>query len=101
MANAAKLLGALLLGAAAGATLGVLFAPDKGSNTRKKISKKSDELIDQLSEKIDEGKATLADLRKKAMDAADDLKSKVTDTVEEEVEAHTKRARATANSHSN
>jgi len=100
MANASKLLGALLIGAAAGATLGILFAPDKGSNTRKKISKKTDDLIDQLSDKIEEGKAALSDLRKKAMDTADDLKTKVTGAVEEEVEAQTKRARSTANSHS-
>ena len=46
-----KLVTGILVGAAAGAILGVLFAPDKGTETRKKISKKSSDLTDTLKSK--------------------------------------------------
>lgn len=52
--SAGKVLLGVLAGIAVGATLGILFAPDKGSTTRKNISKKSDEYADQLSEKFNE-----------------------------------------------
>ena len=44
-----KLLAGILLGAAAGAVLGILFAPDKGKETRKKLKNKGQELGDKLS----------------------------------------------------
>ena len=43
----------VLAGMAAGAALGVLFAPYKGSKTRRKITKKGRDLADSLEELSD------------------------------------------------
>ncbi|MCK9402234.1 MAG: YtxH domain-containing protein [Chitinophagaceae bacterium] len=51
--NTGKVIGALLLGAAAGSILGILFAPDKGSKTRKKILDKGDDLTEAMKDKLD------------------------------------------------
>ena len=53
----------LLAGLAAGTVLGILFAPEKGSDTRKKIASK--------------GKDSLEDLKAKYNDAIDLLSSKL------------------------
>jgi gas vesicle protein len=50
----AKLIGALLVGAAIGGALGILFAPEKGSVTRKKIAGKTDDLAQELKNKVRE-----------------------------------------------
>jgi len=50
--NTAKILLGVLVGVAGGALLGVLFAPDKGFETRKKIAKKGKDYTDGLTEKL-------------------------------------------------
>jgi gas vesicle protein len=52
--SSGKLLLGVLAGVAAGAVLGILFAPDKGTVTRKKISSKGEEYADALKDKFDE-----------------------------------------------
>ena len=52
--NSGKIIGALLVGAAIGGILGVLFAPDKGSETRKKIAGQTDGLSQTLNDKFNE-----------------------------------------------
>ncbi len=65
-----KIIGALLLGAAVGGALGILMAPDKGSETRKKILAKSDDLTDALKDKfqlfLDEVKREMETVKNKA-----------------------------------
>jgi gas vesicle protein len=52
--SSGKILLGVLAGVAAGALLGVLFAPDKGWNTRKRISKKANDYADALTDKFNE-----------------------------------------------
>lgn len=52
--SAGKIVSAVLAGVAVGAALGVLFAPDKGSETRGRISRKSKEYVDELGNKANE-----------------------------------------------
>ncbi|MEI6061773.1 MAG: YtxH domain-containing protein [Bacteroidota bacterium] len=49
-----KVLIGVMAGVAAGATLGVLYAPDKGSTTRKRFSRKGYNYTDELEEKFNE-----------------------------------------------
>ena len=46
-----KVLSAFAIGAAIGSVLGILFAPDKGSETRKKIAAKGGDISDAVKKK--------------------------------------------------
>lgn len=75
MKNSFKILAVFAAGAAAGAILGILFAPDKGSETRKKMADKGKKLTDSLEKKFVLGKEKVTELK-------NDVKEKVTSIVE-------------------
>lgn len=52
--SSSKLLSGILIGATAGAVLGILFAPEKGSETRKKIAERGGDLRDTVKNKFNE-----------------------------------------------
>jgi len=83
-----KLAKGILLGAAVGAVLGILFAPDKGSATRGKISKKTGDLkdavkdkysefVDAVAAKFEKVKGESEDLAQKGKDKAANMKAEV------------------------
>ena len=79
MSNSKAALG-FLAGAAAGAILGILFAPESGKETRKKISNKSGDLTDSLKNSfndfVDGIKSSYAGAKEDAEEALETGKSK-------------------------
>ena len=63
MTENGKIVSALLLGAAAGAAIGLLFAPSKGSELIQKIKDGAGELMDEFTEKVKQNKETLSELK--------------------------------------
>ena len=53
MSNSKTVLG-FLAGAAVGSILGILFAPDKGTETRRKISETGSDVTDSLKSKFND-----------------------------------------------
>jgi len=63
MNNTGKIITAVAAGVAAGAILGVLFAPAKGSETRKKINDQGKKIADTVKEKLEKGKEKINGLK--------------------------------------
>lgn len=55
MSNNTKIVIALLAGAAVGATLGILFAPESGSETRERLTKALKDLGDSIQDLAESG----------------------------------------------
>lgn len=54
MSDSSNTILGILAGTAIGAVAGILFAPDKGTNTRKKLVEQSNQLMEDVSEKSSE-----------------------------------------------
>ncbi len=71
---------ALIAGAAAGLTLGLLFAPEKGEETRRKMKVAAaegwDEFMDAADEGWDKAKETVEDIKEGAESATSRLKAR-------------------------
>lgn len=68
MENAGKIIGALVLGAVVGAACGILLAPDKGTETRKKLFNGAKDLADDLKEKVKESANKFRDMADERVD---------------------------------
>jgi len=82
-----KILLGILAGVAAGAVLGILFAPEKGSVTRKKIATKTgdikDGLKDKFSEFLDDISEKYDNVKEGVSDFTDHMKHKIADAEKE------------------
>jgi gas vesicle protein len=80
--SSGKVLLGVLAGVAAGALIGILFAPDKGTETRKKIVRKSEDYVDEVKDKFN----GLVDDMIRKMDKAQAKANKMAEEVKTNVE---------------
>ncbi len=82
MSKQSKILLGILGAAAAGVIAGMLIAPDKGSETRKKIKNKAKDYADNLNGVIEKGKRKF----QRKVDEFEDVIDASRDLAEEKVE---------------
>lgn len=83
MNNSAKILTAIAAGVAVGAILGVLFAPDKGVETRRKINSQGEKLAEDLKSKFRKGKEKLNELKVDIEKKVNEMEKNVNEKVKE------------------
>ncbi|MBK9637063.1 MAG: YtxH domain-containing protein [Bacteroidetes bacterium] len=78
-----KIVLGVLAGLAAGAVLGILLAPDKGSNTRKKITGKGSKYMDDIKEKLNDVYHSILDKSDSLVDNGEEMVNKAKSKTED------------------
>lgn len=73
MMNSEKIVIGILFGIASGVILGVLVAPEKGSDTRKKIIQSRDSFVEELEKKFNNLVSRLSGASKGVVDELENL----------------------------
>jgi gas vesicle protein len=79
MNSTGKVLLAIIGAAAAGAIIGMLVAPEKGSDLRRKIADTTGDWSNQLSQLLAQGKEQLQNLKNTASNEAGDMTGETED----------------------
>ena len=82
MTTISKVILGLAGAAAAGVLVGLLLAPEKGTDTRKKITRAAGDWATQLSDLFASAKDEIANLKNKGSKVASDAASRYTNTTE-------------------
>ncbi|EOR95786.1 hypothetical protein ADIARSV_1099 [Arcticibacter svalbardensis MN12-7] len=75
--DTAKVLAALLAGVALGAAIGILFAPESGSETRSLLSDKAKDLASNVKDKVQTAKDSLSVKADELKETKDEVVTKV------------------------
>ncbi|MCS6954863.1 MAG: YtxH domain-containing protein [Candidatus Calescibacterium sp.] len=87
MKNVGDVIGAFLIGVAVGTVIGILYAPQSGEETRKILSEKGSQTVEELNQKINNLKEEFEKLRKEASKFTGELLGKFTDKFEKKSES--------------
>ncbi|MCA5005998.1 YtxH domain-containing protein [Sphingobacterium bovistauri] len=88
MKDSGKVVTALLAGLAAGAVLGLLFAPEKGSDTRDKLNDSLSDLADALKERAEQQIDQLNDLKEKVLASVKSKAAQAEEIIDDEITEH-------------
>ena len=73
----------IVTAAAVGAVIGLLFAPDEGNNTRKKIKKKTNSLASELIDALEKSKDKASEVAGNLRDKGQKYKDEAIDTAKQ------------------
>jgi len=81
MKGTAKVTLGILGALAAGVTIGLMIAPQKGSETRKRLKKKAESWADQLGNVLSDGKKLMEDVKENSKHLKSAAEGKIKESV--------------------